>query len=296
MGSKLGAFTGDEARSRFLDTYDRAMRLWPQPYDEQDVETSFGSTRVYGYGTGDGIPVVLLPGTGATPAMWAPHVTALSAHRRVLSMDVLGEPGRSVQTTPFRRTEDVVSWLDAVLAGIGPDEVHLVGASYGGWMALNMAVHTPGRIASVSLLDPARALAPFKPGFVPGAILAMVSGSDSFRRRHFDFLIGDVGEPHEIGERKMDVLLSGMRHYRNRPLPPQSVGDDELRSVTAPALVLLGERSPVHDSRRALARVREFMPAAQAEIVPGARHGVPMDVINTRVPEFIATVEAATTQ
>ncbi|MET8680416.1 alpha/beta fold hydrolase [Streptomyces sp. NPDC004647] len=296
MGSKVGSFTSEAARSRFLETYDRAMQLWPRPHSERDVTTRFGSTRVFGYGSGDGRPIVLLPGRGGSPAVWAANVATFGKHHRVLGVDIIGGPGRSEQTAPILEPRSMAAWLDEVLEGLGLREAHLVGASQGGWIALNQAVHSPGRLASISLLDPVRALAPFKPGFLLGAILTMVSGSDRFRRRYFASLMGGVDEEDESAQRRLDLLLAGVRSYRSALMPPQEVGNEELRSVSTPTLVLLGERSTVHDARKALARAQDFMPAAQAEIVPGAGHTLPADVVNARVPEFIRSAETRTSK
>src|SRR5262245_48383123 len=56
----VGRCTSPQARQRFLAAYQEAMRLWPQPYAELDVQTRFGSTHVFRHG--DGPPVVLLHG------------------------------------------------------------------------------------------------------------------------------------------------------------------------------------------------------------------------------------------
>ena len=44
--------------------------------------------------------------------------------------------------------------LPCTLCG-GDLPAHLVGFSYGGWIAMNQAIRAPGRVASVTLLDPA---------------------------------------------------------------------------------------------------------------------------------------------
>ncbi|WP_406389757.1 alpha/beta fold hydrolase [Streptomyces sp. NBC_00887] len=60
-------------------------------------------------------------------------------------------PQCAARTHPPARTR---AWLDETLAALGLDRVHLVGASYGGWLALNQAHRRPDRLASVTLLDP----------------------------------------------------------------------------------------------------------------------------------------------
>jgi pimeloyl-ACP methyl ester carboxylesterase len=47
------------------------------------------------------------------------------------------------------------SWLDELLAKLSDRPAHLVGFSYGGWVAMNQAIRAPGRLASITLLDPA---------------------------------------------------------------------------------------------------------------------------------------------
>jgi pimeloyl-ACP methyl ester carboxylesterase len=71
------------------------------------------------------------------------------------------------------------------------------------------------------------------------------------------------------------------------------MSDDALRSIAIPTLVLLGGADRVLDSRRAQARARRLIPDVRTEVVPGAGHGIPVKIFNSRVPEFIHEVEQA---
>ncbi|MEV4438353.1 alpha/beta hydrolase [Streptomyces sp. NPDC049577] len=295
MGSRLGSFTGEAARARVLAAYDRAMARWPQPYEESEVVTRFGTSRVYGYGpdTG-GIPVVLLAGQNATPAEWAPHVVALAeGGRRVIALDRVGEPGYSTQTAPITTADDTAAWLEEALAGLGVERAHLVGHSYGGWVALNHAVRAPGRVASVAVCDPPRVLAPIRPGFVLATVAALLSGSESYQLRWFRGLIGETGDSPESADVQTRLGVASIRGFRVRLLPPQRLSDDELRSIAVPTLVMLGGDSPVVDARRAAERANRLIPGVRTEIVPGVRHGIPVEQWNSRVPEFIRESETA---
>ncbi|MFF7729265.1 alpha/beta fold hydrolase [Streptomyces sp. NPDC008001] len=297
--ARLGSFADEAARARILAAYDKAMAFWPEPRGQQDVTTSFGTTRVHTYGTDPGTaagagtrtPVVLLHGQSATPAEWAPHVAALGADRPVLAVDRVGEPGYSTQTAPVRTPEDTANWLEEVLAGLGLERVHLAGHSYGGGVALQHAAHRPGRVASVTAYEPPRALAPLKAGFVLGAAVSLLSGSDKFQRRWFAGLIGDTGLDPEEAEAQARLSLEAIRGYRIRLSPPHPMSDDELRSVTAPALILLGGADRIMDARRAEERARRLIPGVRTEIVPGAGHGMPVKVLNDRLPAFLREVD-----
>ncbi|MFD7631097.1 alpha/beta fold hydrolase [Streptomyces sp. NPDC059851] len=292
MTARISSFADDAARTRILAAYDRAMAYWPEPREEHDVPTRFGRTRVHVYGAGERTPVVLLHGQSATPAEWAPHVEPLArAGRRVLAVDRVGEPGYSSQSLPIGSADDTAAWLEATLAGLGLERVHLVGHSYGGWVALQQAVLVPERIASVAVYDPPRALAPLKPGFLLGAVAAAVSGSDSFQRRWFTRLIGETGVTAEEAEAGMRLSLDAINGFRIRLPQPQRMSDEELASIKVPTLVLLGGADRVMDSHRAEARAQHLIPDIRTEVVPGAGHGIPVEIFNDRVPDFLHEVE-----
>jgi 3-oxoadipate enol-lactonase len=96
-------------------------------------------------GTG---PTVLLVHAGVCDRrMWAPQVGALrEAGFRVCRPDLPGF-GDSPATT----ADPADTLLDLVEA-LGPDPVHLVGASYGGGVALDVAARRPERVRSLLLV------------------------------------------------------------------------------------------------------------------------------------------------
>jgi hypothetical protein len=46
---KPGSWIDDAAREKFMEAYERAFALWPQPCEEFDVETATATTRVHAY-------------------------------------------------------------------------------------------------------------------------------------------------------------------------------------------------------------------------------------------------------
>lgn len=123
------------------------------------METSFGTTHVYRYGPADPtaesrMPVVLIHGAGGCSAQWYPNTHALSDERPVYALDTPGAPGRSVHRESMWQPEHAAQWMDEALDALGLDRVHLAGSSYGGWLVINQVHLRPGRIASVTGLDP----------------------------------------------------------------------------------------------------------------------------------------------
>jgi pimeloyl-ACP methyl ester carboxylesterase len=100
--------------------------------------------------TGDGSPVVLVHAGVADHRMWDAVVPALAEQHTVVRYDLRGFGESAPPAGPFRETDDLGRLLDH----LGLDRVRLVGASWGGRVAVNFALAHPGRVESLTLLAP----------------------------------------------------------------------------------------------------------------------------------------------
>src|ERR1700680_2881857 len=151
-----GSWVSDAAREKFMAAYERVFALWPQPREEFDIETATATTRVHAYRPHPGgDPVVLLTGAGGNAAAWFPHVAALAGDGPVYGIDLPGDANPSVPRALMAPPASCAAWLAALRGKLSGRPAHLVGFSYGGWVAMNQAIRAPGRVASITLLDPA---------------------------------------------------------------------------------------------------------------------------------------------
>jgi pimeloyl-ACP methyl ester carboxylesterase len=208
----------------------------------------------------------------------------------VIAVDPCGEPGGSTQDNPMTDGRDLTQWLSEVLDRLNIDRAHLVGCSYGGWIALRHAIHTPDQVATITLLDPAgfgRITARFLAWVVIGGIAGLTP--KPVRRQAARWLHNTTLLDDDL--MRLALVTAGFR--RRLPTPPMFT-DEELRGVAVAALVLLGERSQLYDAARVAARIRELMPAAHVDVVSGAGHDLPMyspDLVIDRATEFIGRAE-----
>ncbi len=265
MGKHVGAFRSAAQEAGFVEAYRQVLT---PPVETHDVPTSFGTTRVYRYGPSDGPPIVLLHGFNSTSAPWGPFLEAFAEANPVYAVDSLGEAGGSVQTAPFRDAVDRARALDEVLAGLGLDGVHLVGASEGGWLGTTLVVHAPDRVATLSLLEPTTVTSRYSFGVMWRGLLAGLLRSDRLLRRMLVFSMGrDLLDRPDVR-----VVLTGVKAYRPRlpMLVPPS--ESALRAVRIPVLAVFGARNVVHDATAAAARLRDLVPHAEVELWPDAGH------------------------
>jgi pimeloyl-ACP methyl ester carboxylesterase len=290
----IGTFRDPAARARYFTAYDRAMRLCPVPDAVLDVDTAHGTTRVYRFGQGDAPPLVLLPGMAATSACYADLLPALAATGPVYAVDTLGEPGRSVHRKPLGGVADRARCLDDVLGELGLASVHLAGGSAGGWHCVNQAIHAPGRIASISLLDPTTVTAPYSRAVIRLALLCAVVRTERMLRR---FVVRASGEG-ALGRPEVELVLSGVREYRPRVPFPACPPEDRLRALRLPVLAIFAGRSQVQDAALAARRLGAFVPHADVEVRPGLSHASPLpprerDHFTARVLAFTGRRPAA---
>ena len=98
--------------------------------------------------------IVALHCSGSTGRQWQPLRTAVGDRFNVIAPDLLGS-GAALRwggDRPFCLADEAQSVVEIIDATDGP--VHLVGHSYGGGVALRIAVERPHRIASLSLYEP----------------------------------------------------------------------------------------------------------------------------------------------
>lgn len=278
----IGKFVDRKAQDRYFAAYAAILRKWPVAADELDVRTRFGSTRVRRSGTGQGTPIVLLPGIMGTSLSWYPHIADLAAQHQVYAVDTLGEAGQSVQTHPLETDDDLAAWLADVLTGLGHDKAHLVGLSRGGFLALNLAIRSSDRLAGVIAIEPA--------GFAwIGARFVLWSFIEMFRWLLPAAILRRITSGDPAVRHTFRPLLFGGLKYKAR-LPAQHLfTDDELRAIDVPTLVILAERSNIHRSREVATRLEPLNPPIRTEIVPGTTHMLSLqepDLVTARILDF----------
>jgi pimeloyl-ACP methyl ester carboxylesterase len=280
-----GSWVSPEAKERFMAAYERAFALWPQPYEEYDVETATTTTRVHAYRPHpDGPPIVLLTGAGFNASNWYPHVAALAEHGPVHGIDMPGDPNPSVARAPITPPESCAAWLGEVLAHFGGRPAHLVGASYGGWIAMNQALRAPERVASITLLDPAGLTKLDARFWFWLNINGLASLTPAPLRRR---LARWLDNPTMMERELMTLMWAGIRGYRMEPKFPGVLTDDELRAIAVPTLMITGTRSALITPKQAQDRAGH-LPDAQVAVIPGSHGGFDRNnELNDRIGAFL---------
>jgi pimeloyl-ACP methyl ester carboxylesterase len=100
--------------------------------------------------------VICLHSSGASGRQWDALAGPLSAQFEVITPDLLGYGTRAAWPTGAPASLNDEAMALAPLLDARPAGVHLVGHSYGGTVALQMALRWPSRVKSLTLFEPVR--------------------------------------------------------------------------------------------------------------------------------------------
>ncbi|HEY8550816.1 MAG TPA: alpha/beta fold hydrolase [Vicinamibacterales bacterium] len=282
-GAGVGHFASPAARARFMAAYERAFASLPAPDQTRDIRTPFGTVRVYRFAGPQlaGTPLFLLPGRAAPAPVWSDLIPALVAERPVYAIDLLGEPGLSIQDTPITSDADQAAWLHAVLTQLPESEVHVVGLSIGGWTAMNLAVRQPERIASLTLIEPVFVFAPMRLEAIVRSIPASVPWFPKSWRDGFNSWT--AGGAPVTGEPVAQMIEAGMQTYRLSLPVPGLIDEERMKALPIPTLVILAGSSPMHDSQAAADTARRVLRQGTVKVYPGTSHAItgerPADIV-----------------
>lgn len=265
-------YTSEHGARLVQQRYRELLDAWPVPHERLRVQTREGETFVVASGPPGAPAVVLLHGSMTNAAMWMGDVATWAPDLRVFAVDVIGEPGLSAPSRPPLGSDAYAGWLDDVLAGLGLSTTSIVGASLGGWLAIDYATRRPGRVERLALLAPggigrqkwATAI----------LVLLLLPFGDWGRRTGRRLFLGRPPDavPAAKLRRYFDYLLLVQRHFRPRREKLPVFDDDALRALTMPVLVIAGARDAVLDSYDTRRRLARTAPHATVRLLPDVGH------------------------
>jgi pimeloyl-ACP methyl ester carboxylesterase len=221
---------------------------------------------------GEGVPVVLLHSSLSSKSQWTALADRMSTRFRVIALDLWGYGDHAMPAARHSFTlDDEVRLVAAHLSGLVEPRtrVHLVGHSYGGLVALRFAQSRSERVASLSLYEPVafRMLDDDDEALADARAIAesVQQLLETERPKHaaqafVDFWSGLGG----YASLSPTVRSGIARHIDKVPLDFQAAwrwkpGPDDLRAVTAPTLLITGNRSPAV-GQRIVARLARALP------------------------------------
>ena len=280
MPEKISPFKSTQGEAEYIAAYEASMELWPVPYESIDVTTCYGRTHIIVCGSKDAFPVILLHGGYASSTMWFPNVADLCPKFRILALDTIGEPGKSLPTQQNASKEDCAYWLESVINELGISKTHVVGLSRGGWLALNFALHVPQYLGKIALLSPAASFISLNTFFrVIAAAVMRIRVRPVLRTALYSWVApGFKIDPIYTEQFILGLLYwnweMGRKGYSG--VMPSAFNTDELSQIHTPILMLIGDHDRLNPPET-LDLARQTIPQLEGEMIPNAGHMLSME-------------------
>ncbi len=231
--------------------------------------------------SGVGPDVILLHGVGLDHSLWDSCLPALTSDHRVTTVDLRGH-GSSGPAAPGTSLQDLASDVLEVLDAVGAARAHVVGFSLGALVAAYLAEHHPDRVATLALVSSVALRTPEEQEAVGRRLEAAAADLprtvDAAVDRWFD-ADWRQREPGLVADVRRTMLAndpeSYLACYRVFAHGDQEVGP-LLGSITAPTLAITGGEDPGSTPEMTY-RLAEAIPDAEAVVVDGARHLLPLE-------------------
>lgn len=248
--------------------------------------------RLYYEERGEGAPIACIHGGGSSAVMWGEAVEELAPLGRVIAYDRRG-CARSERPEPYERTsvaeqaDDAAALLDALAA----TPAVVIGRSYGGAVAVDLALRYRDRVRALVLLEgDALGLSPAGLEWTRAIrdrlrLVAAQEGVDAVYEALIDEVVGEgVWDSFPDGVRQIlsrngPALLAEL-HYVDEAVPDAAA----FATVDKPVLLVAASESPP-PQREMTEAMAAALPDARTVLVAGGH------LVDPAAPEVLAFVE-----
>jgi pimeloyl-ACP methyl ester carboxylesterase len=279
--------------------------------------------------TGEGEPILLIMGLGGQMTRWSDAFVARLAARgyKVIrfdnrdvglsqKLDAAGPPDMAAIMTAYAEgraapaaynLSDMAADADALLAALGIERAHIVGASMGGMIAMLVAAEHPERTLSLTSIMSSTGNRDLPPAR-PEAMAVLNTPAPDPNHDLEGYLANAVAGARVIGspaypEGDAEVRARALRDFRRCYYPVGfqrqyaavvATGDrrPKLATITAPTIVVHGEADPlvpVEGGRDTAANI----PGAELVIIPGMGHDLPPGLYDPIIDAIVQVAEKA---
>lgn len=274
-GELMPTFKKIEDQHKFLSSYQIELKSWSVETKELDIETVFGKTHIISFGNPQGEPLILLHWFYSNSTEWKYMAPYLQDRYCVYAIDIIGDMGKSYAYNPPKSEIEVSQWFNQVLDGLGLNKVSICGHSNGGFQAMLIAQRNPDRVEKLVLLAPAAGFKSFSTEFYLTTFGTAIFPSDKILEM---FKMSGTVRGNQWSKEMTEMLTLSFRDASNQlRVYPREFTDNELKTITVPTLLILGNKEMIYSPKEAAERASRFLPISKVIMLSDCGHAIPFD-------------------
>lgn len=234
--------------------YRERLSSVPVPSREKTVDTWFGTTHIVLLGNPNGKPVFVLHDANAAYPF---NLRAFCKHLDLEQLQfivpvTIGDIGLSAETRLSASNVEYGMWASDVLDALGVDSIPVLGGSFGGDIALRLAMYAPARITRLMLFVPS-GIQTANWAYMAKIGMPVISNklSPMNDEKLQQTLLPWVPSPSES-----DLELAKLRllHTKFKLDIPKNLSKYELRNLTAPVYIIADKDDRLFPGKAVLQR------------------------------------------
>jgi pimeloyl-ACP methyl ester carboxylesterase len=266
-------------------------------------KTSAGELQLYYEIHGAGEPLVLIPGFRTGLWLWVRQVATFAEKFRTIVFDPRGI-GRSDSSDAPLTVKTMADDLSGLLSALGIEQAHILGASFGGFVAQEFAIAYPQMTRSLILCcTSSGGVGHMLPSVSTLQRLAAIEGLNTEERTRQNLLIAFspkfiAEHPQEIEEvikLRLSNPVTDQAHFAQLHAAATFDAASRVSEITAPTLVMTGDEDTIVPPGNCT-KLAAQIPHAGLKVIEGGSHMFFIEQpesFNQAVIEFINQVQSS---
>ncbi|MBN1899343.1 MAG: alpha/beta hydrolase [Spirochaetes bacterium] len=240
MGMKKSIYRSESIKNKLYKIYDTKMIKWPVPYETRYIDTEYGKVHVIISGPEKAPAVVLFHASALTAWSWIHNIKNLASRYRTYAIDTLGDANKSQLMNGGKYPMDrkgISTLYTQVFNKLGIKKAKIIGASYGGYIGMSLALNAPGRVKKLVLVGP-MGLSPETEKTAIKIMLITLFPIKPLQELMCFWSLGD--DPKIVAETGLwfREIIKGVTP---KLCPPLTIEEEQLKNIRSPVLVILGK-------------------------------------------------------
>jgi len=286
-----GLYRSEAGRNAVMALYERKLQGLALAHDTAMVPTRYGHTHVLTIGPPTAPPLLALHGVHFGGPFMADFVAPFAGRYRIIIPDIVGQPGRSADIQPDPKGHNYAAWISDVLNALELKTVPIIGTSFGGAVALDLAAFAPQRISKAALIVPGG----FKGdvfGFLP-LLWRLFLPWQAYRLFPDPARIARTVRPlaTEMKEDWYDYFDAILRHVHWLIPPPGPFTENDLKEFEAPTAIYAARQDIFFPGEALVAEARQVIPRLEEADIFDSSHfptKAMQEEVTARVLAFLA--------
>ncbi len=284
------------ADKQFVENWVQRIQTLNQSfYKRLSVETAFGETVVWSFNDQrkDLEPIVFLPGARLCGMSWDlnDNLKILKNDFRFYLIDVIGQPGLSSGNSPDAKTDEFGKWIVEVLDGLKLEKTNIVGASFGGELAMKLANVAPERIRKMALMNPVGlSYISLAPRVTFYNLLPILFPNEKNVNRFIDNVAFATPEDLSPERRALlsEFILQTLTRFNFKADYPYKMPDAELNNWSVPTYIILGDSDKLIPHQKTVERAKELLKNLKdIRVIEGIGHGIELSKKAAEILRYI---------